>query len=538
MADDLLQPLFVDLAQAVALELVVEPGVERIDVGRQLALAPEVVPGILEGREDVLVREPEARGDARQQPLRMRLVGLIVPVLVGEQLRMRPHRLAVLAPEEIQRPARQLLAGIPLALAEVQQAALAVLQAQLVHQVGAEQPFRRAHGSGVPLGAVAVVDRHEGRLAALRQPHVVAQQVGVDLMAERLDRLPLLVAVGQRHPRRLPDAGDLHVVLEGRLAFVERARDRRRRRRIGRTGQRYVAFAGEQPRGRVEADPAGAGQEHLAPGMQVGEVDLGARRAVERFHVALELDQVARDEARREAEVARQLHQQPAAVAAGTAAVDQRDLGRLHARLHADQVGDVALQALVERDQEIGRLHRLARNARQVFGELRRQRRLLHVGRELVRLLGLVLEREVLGRRLQEEVERIEHRHLGHQVDLDAHLGRRVGEHQPRQVVRLRILLPVDEMLGRLDAHRVRQDARPRVRCRAQPHDLRPEVDRPVVAVVGDVIERDMDRHARDSGGGSCGIGRSGRRAAADRRWNCGGRTAPLRRRPERGSRG
>ena len=80
-----------------------------------------------------------------------------------------------------------------------------------------------------------------------------------------------------------------------------------------------MAFAGQQARGRVEADPAGAGQVDLAPGVQVGEVDLGAAGAVERLHVGLELDQVAGDEARRQAQVAQQLHQQPAGVAAGAA---------------------------------------------------------------------------------------------------------------------------------------------------------------------------------------------------------------------------
>ena len=42
-----------------------------------------------------------------------------------------------------------------------------------------------------------------------------------------------------------------------------------------------VAFAGKEAGGGVEADPAGAGQEDLAPGVQVGEVDLGAARAIE-----------------------------------------------------------------------------------------------------------------------------------------------------------------------------------------------------------------------------------------------------------------
>jgi hypothetical protein len=54
--------------------------------------------------------------------------------------------------------------------------------------------------------------------------------------------------------------------------------------------------------------------------MQVGEVVIGARRAVERLEIGLELDQVARDEARGEAQMPQHLHQQPAGVAAGALA--------------------------------------------------------------------------------------------------------------------------------------------------------------------------------------------------------------------------
>ena len=48
-------------------------------------------------------------------------------------------------------------------------------------------------------------------------------------------------------------------------------------RRLGRARERDVAFAGEQARRRIEADPAGAGQVDLAPGVQIGEVAVGAR---------------------------------------------------------------------------------------------------------------------------------------------------------------------------------------------------------------------------------------------------------------------
>jgi hypothetical protein len=65
------------------------------------------------------------------------------------------------------------------------------------------------------------------------------------------------------------------VVGELGLALVDAAGDRRGGGRLGRAGQRNVALAGEQAGGRIEADPAGAGQVDFGPGVQVGEVGLG-----------------------------------------------------------------------------------------------------------------------------------------------------------------------------------------------------------------------------------------------------------------------
>ena len=254
-------------------------------------------------------------------------------------------------PEAAQRPAGQRLAGIPLALAEVQQRPGREAVPQPLEQLAGELPLRVAQRGGVPLVAVHVVDRHEGRLAAHREAHVARREVRVDLVAQPLDRLPLLLGVGLRDARVLVDPLHRHVVGELGLAGVVVARlgvlgpgvrpgDRRGGERVGRAGQRDVALAGEQPRGRVEADPAGAGEVDLGPGVQVGEVVLRARRAVERGDVGLELDQVARDEPGRQAELPEELDQQPGRVAARAAAQRQRLLARLDARLQADQVAD------------------------------------------------------------------------------------------------------------------------------------------------------------------------------------------------------
>jgi hypothetical protein len=77
-----------------------------------------------------------------------------------------------------------------------------------------------------------------------------------------------------------------------------------------------MALAGKQAGCRVEPDPARARQIDLGPGMQVGEILVRPAGARHRFLVDDQLDQVAGDEARGEAQAAQQLHQQPGAVAA------------------------------------------------------------------------------------------------------------------------------------------------------------------------------------------------------------------------------
>ncbi len=61
-----------------------------------------------------------------------------------------------------------------------------------------------------------------------------------------------------------------------------------------------MTLAAKQAGGRIQADPAGARDVDLGPGVQVGEVGLRPERALQRIDVVLELDQVAGDEPRRE----------------------------------------------------------------------------------------------------------------------------------------------------------------------------------------------------------------------------------------------
>ena len=283
----------------------------------------------------------------------------------------------------------------------------------------------------------------------------------------------------------------------GKFAFARfhQAADRGRRARIGTAGQRNVAFAGKQPGGGVQADPAGTRQIDFAPGMQVGEIHLGTGRAIETFHIGGQLDQVPGHETRRQAKVAQQLHQQPGGVTAGTARVFERVLGRLHTRLHANQVANVFAQALVEADQEVDAGQGCAVDAVEVGLELRCERQGFQVRRQFLALVGCVGERDFLGIGLEEKVEGIEDGHLRQQIDFDTQLFGFFRKHQPRQVIALGVLLPVDEVLLGRDFQRIGQDPRATVGGRAQPHNLRSEFDGAVVAVMRDVMQCDMYRH-------------------------------------------
>ena len=84
---------------------------------------------------------------------------------------------------------------------------------------------------------------------------------------------------------------------------------------------------------------------------------------------------------------------------------------------------------------------------------------------------------------------------VGHEIDLDAQLAGLVGEDQPRLIVRLRILLPVDEVDLGGDPQRIGQDARAGMRAGPQANHLRAKVDRAIVAVMRDVLQCDMNRH-------------------------------------------
>ncbi|MPM37549.1 hypothetical protein SDC9_84167 [bioreactor metagenome] len=115
----------------------------------------------------------------------------------------------------------------------------------------------------------------------------------------------------------------------------------------------------------------------------------------------------------------------------------------------------------------------------------------LQIGGQLVRVAPAHLG----GVFLDEEVERIDDRHVGDQIDGELKLVDRLGEDQPGQVVAERVLLPVDEMVPGHHTQRIGLDRGPGVRSRSQPHGVRIHGGRPIEPVCRLMLEGDADRH-------------------------------------------
>ena len=190
------------------------------------------------------------------------------------------------------------------------------------------------------------------------------------------------------------------------------------------------------------------------------------------------------------------LHQQPRRIAARAGAGGERLLGRLHARLHADQIADRALELPIEVDQKIDRVARLARDRSDELFQARTGRLRRDKGGKIFVQLGGEFERPALGIGLDEKVERIDHLDVGREVYGNGEFAGLFRENVARQPIAVRVLQPVHEMLRRRHGQRIARNSRAAMRRRPQPHGLRSQPDRPVVAVTGGVVEPDKDRHA------------------------------------------
>ena len=484
-----------DRGDAVPRLRIVQFAVLWRDVLGQLRLLQQPLAGILIGRHDIFAVEAELVRDPEHKLLRLRRRRLALGRLRSNQALVLPDRHTVTPPVEAEGPARQRLARVPFSLAEVQEPAGCETVSKAADQSVGDLALLRTHGCRIPLLALEVVDRDECRLAAHRQPHVTIAQRLVNLLSQRIERPPRILV------ERLGDAGvlrhpvDAHVEGEVDLGEARHAADRRRVAVMRCRGQRNMALARQQAACRVEADPACAGQIDLAPGVQVREVVVRARRTIERNEVGLELDQISRAEARGETEVPQRLAQKPRRIAAGSLRVAERLLGRLHAGLHADDVCDLVRQTRIQLHQHVDGSARSPVDAGKPGGEEWPRRLGPPVDRQILLEFRRIFERPCLRPLLDEEVERVVDRHVRDEIDLDAEFRDRLGKDEAAQPVAVGVLLVVCEVAGRCDLEAVAHHTCPAVRCGAQADDLRSERHRPIVAVVRQVVDRGEDRH-------------------------------------------
>src|SRR5262249_61498330 len=101
-----------------------------------------------------------------------------------------PQRLAVAPPIKPEGPAWQRLAGIPFALAVMQEPSRRKALPQAANELVGTRALARTEGDGVPFRRLAVIDRDKGRLAPHGQGHIVARESAIDLFAHGVERAP------------------------------------------------------------------------------------------------------------------------------------------------------------------------------------------------------------------------------------------------------------------------------------------------------------------------------------------------------------
>ena len=416
--------------------------------------------------------------------------------VIRQEIAAGPHRLPVGPPHHLQRPPRQRLAGVPLPLRLQEHPAASQPVEEPPRQGSGLRPLLGAQRRGVPLRTVEIVCRHVGRLPAGGEPYAPGLEGGIDGPPEGVDPLPGTVGEGARRPRGFGHARHAHREREVGATGLHEPGHRRGTHRIGSGRQGNVPLGGEQSAGGVEAHPPGARQEHLRPGMEVGEILVGTDRSRERLLVGSELHEVAGAEAGRETELARQRHQQPRRVAATPPGARERFLRGLHPRLHAHGVFDRLLDRPVEGHEHVDRPRGPARREAGEEGvDLRAAGGWGEGGRQFRRQPRLVGERIAFHLGLEEEVEGVDRHQVGHEIDGQHQLAHRLREHQPGEMVALRILLPVEEMVRGRDGEAVAADPRAAVGGGPQPDHVRGEPHRPVEGVARAVLEGDADRH-------------------------------------------
>src|SRR5262249_44336274 len=154
----------------------------------------------------------------------------------------------------------------------------------------------------------------------------------------------------------------------------------------------------------------------------------------------------------------------------------------LDTRLETNDVSEVPLKPLRQGDEGIdGPLAAQRCEIVEIPAEMWRQHARTPKRLQILREPVFVRERKPFGARLEEKIEGVIDGELRDEIDVDPELGYCARKNEPREIIALRILLPVEEVPGRRDATGIRQDWRAAVWRRPQANHLRRERDAPIV---------------------------------------------------------
>ncbi len=228
-----------------ALQGIVKFVVERIDIRGKLALLQEVSKRVLVGVNNKFRSDLEPPSQFLGKVARRIHAEAIVAVDLRKQARVVPKGGTVSPPITREGPPWQRLAGIPLPLSIVEQAALAKFLAQAKQEFARHAFLSRSQRRRVPLFALHVVDGDERGFAAHRQAHITCDKLLVDALSQLVEALPLFLGVRLGNAGGLEDARDPHFVMKLHLAGAHQPRNRRRRARLGCCRQGNMPFPGK-----------------------------------------------------------------------------------------------------------------------------------------------------------------------------------------------------------------------------------------------------------------------------------------------------
>src|SRR5271156_2667273 len=169
--------------------------------------------------------------------------------------------------------------------------------------------------------------------------------------------------------------------------------------------------------------------------MEIRGVALWAAPTLRNRLVRRDLNEVSRDEACRDSQMAKNLHQQPCGVTARPGALFKSLLACLDSRVQPRYVTDFVSYPSIQVDQKSDRSALLDGNVLKKSSQQRAGRLDRTIGFEIPGQLRRVLERVLFDSWFQKEIEGIEARQLGNKVHLNHKLGRLVLKKDAREMI-------------------------------------------------------------------------------------------------------